>query len=43
MSWFIIKSEKTSRATAMLDDQDDPPRLLRMLFQPAVQELRANI
>ena len=28
--------------TAMLDDQGDPPRLLNMLFQPALQELRAR-
>jgi ABC-type glycerol-3-phosphate transport system substrate-binding protein len=26
----------------MLDDQGDPPRLLNMLFQPALQELRAR-
>jgi hypothetical protein len=28
--------------TAMLDDQGDPPRLLKMLFEPALQELRAT-
>ena len=26
--------------TAMLDDQGDPPRLLKMLFEPALKELR---
>jgi hypothetical protein len=26
----------------MLDDQGDPPRLSRMLFQPALEELRAR-
>ena len=26
----------------MLDDQGDPPRLLRMLFQPALEELQAR-
>jgi multiple sugar transport system substrate-binding protein len=28
--------------TIMLDDQGDPPRLLRMLFEPALQELQAK-
>ena len=28
--------------TAMLDDQGDPPRLLRMLFEPALKELQAK-
>jgi multiple sugar transport system substrate-binding protein len=28
--------------TAMLDDQGDPPRLLKMLFEPALQELRSR-
>jgi hypothetical protein len=28
--------------TAMLDDQGDPPRLLRMLFEPALKELRVK-
>jgi multiple sugar transport system substrate-binding protein len=28
--------------TAVLDDQGDPPRLLKMLFEPALKELRAR-
>jgi multiple sugar transport system substrate-binding protein len=28
--------------TTVVDDQGDPPRLLNMLFQPAMQELRAR-
>jgi multiple sugar transport system substrate-binding protein len=28
--------------TAMLDDQGDPPRLLRMLFEPALKELQVK-
>src|SRR5215216_1714440 len=28
--------------TTILDDQGDPPRLLRMLYQPALQDLRAR-
>ncbi len=28
--------------TIVLDDQGDPPRLLKWLFQPALQELRAK-
>jgi multiple sugar transport system substrate-binding protein len=28
--------------TIMLDDQGDPPRLLRLLFEPALQELQAK-
>jgi hypothetical protein len=34
--------KKQVTLTAMLDDQGDPPRLLRMLFQPALEELRAR-
>jgi multiple sugar transport system substrate-binding protein len=28
--------------TVMLDDQGDPPRLLKMLFEPALKELQAK-
>ena len=28
--------------TIMLDDQGDPPRLLKMLFEPALQDLQAK-
>jgi hypothetical protein len=28
--------------TTILDDQGDPPRLLKMFYQPALQELRAR-
>jgi multiple sugar transport system substrate-binding protein len=34
--------KKQVTLTAMLDDQGDPPRLLPMLFQPALEELRAR-
>jgi hypothetical protein len=30
--------KKEVTITIMLDDQGDPPRLLRMLFEPALQE-----
>jgi multiple sugar transport system substrate-binding protein len=36
------QQKKHVTLTAMLDDQGDPPRLLNMLFQPALQELRAR-
>jgi hypothetical protein len=28
--------------TVMLDDQGDPPQLLKMLFEPALRELQAK-
>ena len=43
-----ISQEQTSKQkeevtiTIMLDDQGDPPRLLRMLFEPALRELQAK-
>jgi multiple sugar transport system substrate-binding protein len=43
-----LSQEQTSKQkeevtiTIMLDDQGDPPRLLRMLFEPALQELQAK-
>jgi multiple sugar transport system substrate-binding protein len=36
------QQKKHVTLTAMLDDQGDPPRLLNMLFQPTLQELRAR-
>ncbi|HKG70563.1 MAG TPA: hypothetical protein VKA87_01635, partial [Nitrososphaeraceae archaeon] len=38
-----LNQRKQVGLTALLDDQDDPPRLLRILFQPALQELQVNI
>jgi hypothetical protein len=34
--------KKQITITAILDDQGDPPRLLKMLFQPAINELEAR-
>ncbi|MFL6319298.1 MAG: extracellular solute-binding protein [Nitrososphaeraceae archaeon] len=34
--------KKQITLTAMLDDQGDPPRLLNMLFNPALEELRSR-
>ena len=34
--------KKQVTLTAMLDDQGDPPRLLNMLFDPALEELRSR-
>ena len=42
MSLMYHQIRKKVTLTPMLDDQDDPPRLLRMLFQPALEELRAR-
>jgi len=36
------EQKKQVTLTAILDDQGDPPRLLKMLFQPAIQELEAR-
>ena len=41
-STSTAQQKKQVVLTAMLDDQGDPPRLLNMLFQPALQELRAR-
>ena len=41
LTYHQIKKKQVT-LTAMLDDQGDPPRLLRMLFQPALEELRAR-
>jgi multiple sugar transport system substrate-binding protein len=41
----VIASENQKKQvtiTAILDDQGDPPRLLKMLFQPAIKELEAR-
>src|SRR5919108_3840628 len=34
--------KKEVTLTTILDDQGDPPRLLKMFYQPALQELRAR-
>jgi ABC-type glycerol-3-phosphate transport system substrate-binding protein len=34
--------KKQVTITAILDDQGDPPRLLKWLFQPAIKELEAR-
>ncbi len=36
------QQKKQVTLTAILDDQGDPSRLLKMLFQPAIQELKAR-
>jgi multiple sugar transport system substrate-binding protein len=36
------KQKEEVTITIMLDDQGDPPRLLRVLFEPALQELQAK-
>jgi multiple sugar transport system substrate-binding protein len=36
------EQKKQVTLTAILDDQGDPSRLLKMLFQPAIQELKAR-
>jgi multiple sugar transport system substrate-binding protein len=43
-SGTIVSGEEKKQVTltAILDDQGDPPRLLKMLFQPAIQELEAR-
>jgi len=43
-SGVIVSGEQKKQVTltAILDDQGDPPRLLKMLFQPAIQELEAR-
>ncbi|HET6727550.1 MAG TPA: extracellular solute-binding protein [Nitrososphaeraceae archaeon] len=43
-SGAIVSGEQKKQVTltAILDDQGDPPRLLKMLFQPAIQELEAR-
>jgi multiple sugar transport system substrate-binding protein len=38
----LENQKKQVTITAILDDQGDPPRLLKMLFQPAIKELEAK-
>ena len=38
----LENEKKQVTITAILDDQGDPPRLLNMLFQPAIKELEAR-
>lgn len=38
----LENEKKQFTITAILDDQGDPPRLLNMLFQPAIKELEAR-
>jgi multiple sugar transport system substrate-binding protein len=38
----FVTQKKQVNITAILDDQGDPPRLLKMLFQPAIKELEAR-
>ena len=37
-----IPNQQEVILTIMLDDQGDPPRLLKMLFEPALQDLQAK-
>ena len=38
----LENQKKQVTITAILDDQGDPPRLLKMLFQPAIKELETR-
>ncbi|HEY7226878.1 MAG TPA: extracellular solute-binding protein [Nitrososphaeraceae archaeon] len=38
----LENQKKQVTITAILDDQGDPPRLLKMLFQPAIKQLEAR-
>jgi hypothetical protein len=41
-SFKTASKKKQATLTAILDDQGDPPRAMKMWFQPALEQLRAR-